>query len=131
HWYKDGLQGTEISNNKFVVVSLEFANKVVSEQSPNEISKAISKKCKFGELWGLERKIIVNTIENNNDDIYNELSVFFYHPKKSDSKRIKSVIENFNTKTQYKCKVCKQKGHNSKTCKEKKPLDIDKSDETE
>ena len=109
---------------------------------------------------------MVNAIEDNNDDIYNELLGFFSliqkrminndnmngnlncenyseiiqnpikrrpkgRPKKSDSKRIKSVIENFNTKTQYKCKVCKQEGHNSKTCKEKKLLDIDESDETE
>ncbi|CAG8435884.1 8523_t:CDS:2 [Scutellospora calospora] len=64
----------------------EFTNKVVLEQSSNEIFKAISKK---------------------------------HHPKKSDSKRIKSVIENFNTKTQYKYKVYKQEGHNSKICKEK------------
>ncbi|CAG8657017.1 6616_t:CDS:2, partial [Racocetra fulgida] len=53
------------------------------------------------------------------------------HSKKLGSKRIKSIIEDFNTKTQYKYKVCKQKGHNSKTCKGKKLLDIDKSDETE
>ncbi len=32
-------------------------------------------------------------------------------------KRIKSVIEESNIKTQYKCKSYKQKSHNSKTYK--------------
>ncbi|CAG8676918.1 10651_t:CDS:2, partial [Cetraspora pellucida] len=146
----------------------EFMNKVVSEQSHKEIFSAISKKCKFGELWKLERKIIVDAIEDNNEDFYHELFGFFSaiqkkiknnhnmsssnlnygignnvsaiiqnpteqrlkgRPKKLDLKRIKSVIENFNTKTQYKCKVCKQKDHNSKTYKEKKPLNIDDNQE--
>jgi hypothetical protein len=40
------------------------------------------------------------------------------HPK---LKRTKGILEesNTNTKTQYKCKNCKQTGHNSKTCKGK------------
>ncbi|CAG8628220.1 12808_t:CDS:2, partial [Cetraspora pellucida] len=54
----------------------EFAN-CGSNQSPNEISKAISKKHKFSELWGLGKKIIVNTIENSNEDIYYKLLGFF------------------------------------------------------
>ena len=34
-------------------------------------------------------------------------------------KRTKGILEESNTKTQYKCKVCKQIGQNSKTCKGK------------
>ena len=35
-----------------------------------EITKFISKKRKFGELWGLGRKVIVDVIENNNENTY-------------------------------------------------------------
>ena len=43
------------------------------------------------------------------------------HPK---MKRITSVLEESNAKTQYKCKICKQIGHNSKTCKGKENQDV-------
>ncbi|CAG8797562.1 19605_t:CDS:2, partial [Cetraspora pellucida] len=98
-WYKDILQETDITNNEFIVISSdicistskayilptqflrsefdvngaeEFAN-CGSNQSPDEISKAISKKHKFSELWGLGKKIMVNAIEDSNEDIYYEL----------------------------------------------------------
>jgi len=73
HWYKDELQGTDISNKKFVIISLnksaskihflpirflrssnsyEFDANQVNEVaiSNDEISKAISKKHKFSEF---------------------------------------------------------------------------------
>ncbi|CAG8697268.1 3022_t:CDS:2 [Funneliformis mosseae] len=36
---------------------------------------------------------------------------------RSKSKRVKSSLEQLNVKTQYKCKLCKQREHNSKTSK--------------
>lgn len=186
-WYKEVLQENDISNNEFIIVSPkalasaskthilpaqflysepnfnraeEFTN-CISNQSPNEISKAISKKRKFGELWGLGKKIMVEAIEDSNEDIYHELLGFLMSiqrrksqrntnetnnsvndnindndrmidirnpikrkPKgRPKSKRIKNVFEKSNKKTSYRCRFCKQKGHNSKTCKEKKQSD--------
>ena len=43
------------------------------------------------------------------------------HPK---MKRITSVLEESIAKTQYKCKICKQISHNSKTCKGKENQDV-------
>ena len=59
--------------------SYEFDANQVNEVviSNDEISKAISKKHKFGELWDLERKIIIDAIEDSNEDIYHELLKFF------------------------------------------------------
>ena len=183
HWYKDVLQGTDISNSEFVVISLnksaskthslltrflqssnlcEFdANQVKKAAvSDDEISKAISKKRKFGELWSLGRKIMIDAIEDNNEDNYHELLEFFSSIQRrsfqriinnnhniniNDSdvmmdirnpverkpkgcpktKRIKSVIEESNIKTQYKCKSCKQKGHYSKTCRANKENEVE------
>ncbi|CAG8797613.1 5152_t:CDS:1, partial [Gigaspora rosea] len=68
---------TQFLQNEFDVNGAnKFAN-CVSNLSPDEISMAISKKCKFGELWELGRKIIVNAIEDSNEDIYHELLGFF------------------------------------------------------
>ncbi|KAF0555268.1 protein far1-related sequence 5-like [Gigaspora margarita] len=101
-WYKDTLQGTDITNNEFIVISSnisistskahilptqflhdefdvnmaeEFVNN--ENQSPDEIFKTISKKRKFGELWGLGRKIMLNAIEDSSKDLYHELLGFF------------------------------------------------------
>ncbi|KAF0443228.1 protein far1-related sequence 5-like [Gigaspora margarita] len=74
---KAHLLPTQFLHNEFDVNEAdEFANHV-SNQSPDEISKAISKKRKFGELWGLGRKVMVNAIEDSNEDIYHELLGFF------------------------------------------------------
>ena len=184
-WYKDTLQEADVSNNMFVVVSSLNISTLKAISLPtrflcstngsdvqvegfaavdNEISKSISKKRKFGELWGLGRKVIIDAIEDDNEDNYHELfKVFTSIQRKSQqniinnnnniddnggdsndndsngnitdirnpivrrskgrpkSKRIKSSLEQSNigfSKIQYKCKTCKQKGHNSKTCKE-------------
>ncbi|CAG8641225.1 3355_t:CDS:10, partial [Funneliformis mosseae] len=50
----------------------------------NEISKSILKKHKFGELWGLGRKVMVDAIEDDNEENYCELlRVFLSIQKKS------------------------------------------------
>ncbi|CAG8787158.1 42172_t:CDS:2, partial [Gigaspora margarita] len=142
----------------------------VSSQSPNKISKAISKKRKFGKLWELERKVITDAIKDNNEHIYHELLRFFISIQKqtsqkiinnisvdgfnnstnnnscmldiqnpikrkskgrSKSKRIANAFEKSDTVMNYKCKICKQSGHNSQTCKEKNKENIntDNADE--
>ncbi|RIB25198.1 hypothetical protein C2G38_2031268 [Gigaspora rosea] len=53
----------------------EFVNN--ENQSPDEIFKTISKKRKFGELWGLGRKIMINANEDSSKDLYHELLGFF------------------------------------------------------
>ncbi|KAF0543003.1 protein far1-related sequence 5-like [Gigaspora margarita] len=157
-------------DNEFGTNRVEVSANCISSQSPNEISKAISKKRKFGELWGLGRKVITDAIEDNNEHIYHELLGLFTsiqkktsqkiinnisvdgfsnntnnnscmldiqnpikrksksHPK---SKRIAKAFEKSNIVTNYKCKICKQSGHNSQTCKEKNKEDInaDNADE--
>ncbi|CAG8727766.1 21901_t:CDS:2 [Cetraspora pellucida] len=121
-WYKDMLQGVDITNNEFIPISSnvlkstskvhllptqflhngfdvnrveEFVNSV-SSQSPNKISKTILKKRKFGELWGLGRKVMINAIENNNEDIYHELLGFFTSIQKRTSQRIINEFSEFN-----------------------------------
>jgi len=98
-WYKDTLQEADISNNTFVVVSsLNIStSKAVSLPTRflystngfdvqveglaaidnNEISKSISKKRKFGELWEIGRKVMIDAIEDENEDNYRELLKFF------------------------------------------------------
>ncbi|CAG8586149.1 23727_t:CDS:2, partial [Dentiscutata erythropus] len=194
-WYKDMLQETDITNYKFIVISstifiltskvhtlptqflysefnINGAANRVSNQSHDEISKAISKKRKFGEFWRLGKKIMVNAIEDSNEEIYHELLSFFTsiqnktspqivnseasdvgkfsykinnnghiigirnpvkkrskgHPK---LKRIANAFEKSDTKTSYKCKLCNKKGHNSKTCKEKRKSNINTNNKIE
>ncbi|KAF0458837.1 protein far1-related sequence 5-like [Gigaspora margarita] len=56
-------------------IAEEFVNN--ENQSLDKIYKTISKKRKFGELWELGRKIIINAIENSSKDFYYELLGFF------------------------------------------------------
>ncbi|CAB5363079.1 unnamed protein product [Rhizophagus irregularis] len=177
------LQGIDISNNEFVVISLnasaskkhslpsqflQQSSRQIEEigtrsnDNSDEISRVISKKRKFGELYGLGRKLVVDVIEEGDEDIYNEVLEFFRstrqkisqrilvsgsdgnsniqneinniieirnpvmrRPKgRPKSKRTTSMLEESNTKTQYKCKLCKQIGHNSKTCKGKENQEV-------
>jgi len=97
-WYKDTLQEADVSNNMFVVVSSLNISTLKAISLPtrflcstngsdvqvegfaavdNEISKSISKKRKFGELWGLGRKVIIDAIEDDNEDNYHELFKVF------------------------------------------------------
>jgi len=141
---------------QFLQASSSDANQIGvfgTTNNNDEISKAISKKRKFGELFGLGRKILVDVIEDSDDDTYCEVLEFFQSIRQKrqrkgidsnngsnsndtimeirnpiariqkgrpKSKRTKGILEESNTnKTQYKCKVCKKIGHNSKTCKGK------------
>ncbi|CAB4482290.1 unnamed protein product [Rhizophagus irregularis] len=174
------LQKNDISNNEFVVISLNTSaskkhslptqflqqssrqiGEIGTSNDNSKISRVISKKRKFGELYGLGRKLVVDVIEEGDENTYNEVLEFFRsirwkisqrnlesgsdgnfniqnenniieiqnsvvrrpkgHPK---SKRTTSVLEESNTKTQYKCKLCKQIGHNSKTCKGKENQEV-------
>jgi hypothetical protein len=173
-WYKDELQEIDISNNKFTAISNIPASKEHSlptqflqqsssdanqienfDKTYEEVSNVISKKRKFGELFGFGKKIIADVIEDNDEETYQEVLEFFQSIQQKRSqriinssgdcnnsimeiqnpvvrrpkgrpklKRIKGILEESNTKTQYKCKICKQIGHNSKTCKEKENQDI-------
>ncbi|CAG8729390.1 11275_t:CDS:2, partial [Gigaspora rosea] len=178
--YKDILQGTNIKNNEFEVISSnisistskahilptqflyndfdvngtnEFANRV-SNQSPDKISKAISKKRKLGKLWELGRKIMINAIEDSNEDIYHELlgtllqrgnsevsnvgsngrmlgiqnSVKRKSKGRPKSKRIANAFEKSDIKTSYKCKLCNKKVHIIQTCKKKEKLNLNTDD---
>ena len=169
-WYKDALQRMDISNNEFVVISLNAStpkghslptkflqlstyyddNQIGELETSNndEISKVISRKRKFGELFGLGRKVMSDVIEDGDEDTYREVLEFFQSIQQKRSqksgdvdgnisimeirnpvsrrpkgrpklRRIASVLEESNAKVQYKCKTCKQIGHNSKTCKGK------------
>ena len=111
-WYKDILQGTDISNKEFVVVSTMNVSALKKQSLPaqfldlngsaiqvgvsttnTEITKSISKKRKFGELWGLGRKVMVDVIENNNEDTYQELcEVFLSIQRKLQSST--SIVDN-------------------------------------
>ncbi|RGB21927.1 hypothetical protein C1646_678211 [Rhizophagus diaphanus] len=114
-----------------------------------EVSKVISKKRKFGEPFDLGRKIISDIIKDGDEETYNEVLNFLQsiqqrrqrifhnnnnvnvnivgiqnpvaqipkgHPK---LKSTKGALEESSNKSQYSCKICKQLGHNSKTCKGK------------
>ncbi|CAG8777762.1 25201_t:CDS:2, partial [Cetraspora pellucida] len=151
------LQEVDITNNEFIPISsnvLKSTSKVhlLSTQflhngfDVNRVEEFVNR---------LGRKVMINAIENNNEDIYHELLEFFTsiqkrtsqriinkfsefnyninnngcimgiqnpierRPKgRPKSKRIVNALEKFNTKMSYKCKLCKKRGHNSKTCHE-------------
>uniref|UniRef100_U9UUB3 Uncharacterized protein n=1 Tax=Rhizophagus irregularis (strain DAOM 181602 / DAOM 197198 / MUCL 43194) TaxID=747089 RepID=U9UUB3_RHIID len=94
-WYKESLQGKNISSYEFVIISnlLPRENHILPSQflSPDsidaiqmessqigdiEVSKVISKKRKFGELFGLGRKIISDVIKDGDEETYNEVLNF-------------------------------------------------------
>jgi hypothetical protein len=110
-WYKDPLQGIDISNNEFVVIFLNasaskkhslptqflqqssFNARQIGEigtrsNDYNEISRVISKKCKFGELYSLGRKLVVDVIEKGDEDTYNKVLEFFRSTWQKISQRI-------------------------------------------
>ena len=95
HWYKESLQERNISNYEFIVISnlLSKENHILLSQFPSsdsinviqmkssragdvKVSKAISKKRKFGELFGLKREIITDVIEDGDEETYNEVLEF-------------------------------------------------------
>jgi hypothetical protein len=167
-WYKESLQERNISSYEFIVISnlSSKENHVLPSQFLNidamdaiqtessqvgdiEVSKVISKKRKFGELFGLGKKVITDVIEDGDEETYNEVLDFLQSiqqrrqrilhnnnnvninivgiqnpvarvPKgRPKLKRTKGALEESSNKSQYKCKICKQLGHNSKTCKGK------------
>ena len=112
-WYKDIFQGTDISNKEFVAISsmkmlalkthflpIQFLNsngsaiQVRTSAINTEITKSISKKCKFGKFWGLERKVMVDAIKNNNENTYWELCEVFLSIQRKLQLRI--VVNNNN-----------------------------------
>ncbi|CAG8781104.1 34446_t:CDS:2 [Gigaspora margarita] len=88
-------------DNEFSTNRVEESANCISSQLPNEISKAISKKRKFDELWGLGRKVITYAIEDNNEHIYHELlGLFTSIQKKISQKIINNIsVDRFNNST--------------------------------
>jgi len=101
-WYKDILQGTDISNKEFVAISLNILTSKThsmptqflqslnwsGSEEHSEITKSILKKRKIGELWNLGRSIMADAIEDNNEDAYNELREFFLSFQRRSQQRI-------------------------------------------
>ncbi|CAG8534840.1 5560_t:CDS:2, partial [Scutellospora calospora] len=101
HWYKDILQGVDITNNEFIPISLNIlisTSKVHSlpiqflynRFDVNRVEEFANK---------LERKVIINAIKNNNEDINHELLGFFILIQKRTLQRIIneiSSIDEFN-----------------------------------
>ncbi|CAG8468375.1 1240_t:CDS:2, partial [Gigaspora rosea] len=131
-----------IELSKFDTGTLETLANSGSGQSYKEITKTISKKRKFGEIWGLGRKIIVNAIEDSNDDIYHEVLEFFLSIQ---SKTLQRIVNN-NMGNDFNHSIDKlndstmdiqnpierwSRGHSIKTCKEKKLSDINSNKEND
>ena len=93
--YKESLQERSISSYEFIVISKlpSKENHILLSRFPRpdsidtiqlessqvgdvEVSKVISKKRKFGELFGLGRKIITDVIEDGDEETYNEVLEF-------------------------------------------------------
>ncbi|RGB22674.1 hypothetical protein C1646_677678 [Rhizophagus diaphanus] len=94
-WYKESLQGKNISSYEFVVISnlpprenhilpsqflspdsIDAIQIELSQIGDIEVSKVILKKRKFGELFSLGRKIISDVIEDGDEETYNEVLNF-------------------------------------------------------
>ena len=167
-WYKESLQERSISSYEFIVISKlpSKENHILPSRFPRpdsidtiqlessqvgdvEVSKVISKKRKFGELFGLGRKIITDVIEDGDEETYNEVLEFLQSVQQKRQrilhdnnvnvnimgiqnpvaripkghpkllKRTKDALEESSNKSQYRCKICKQLGYNNKTCKGK------------
>ncbi|CAG8740520.1 14928_t:CDS:2, partial [Funneliformis mosseae] len=125
-WYKDQLQGINISNNEFIVISLNASTsknyslptrflqppsfdanqigEIGTINDSNEISSIISKKRKFGELFGLGKKISSDVVEEGNEDTYHEVLEFFrsIQQKMSQHRILGSSEGNFNTQNDDK-----------------------------
>ncbi|KAF0443226.1 protein far1-related sequence 5-like [Gigaspora margarita] len=125
---KAHLLPTQFLHNEFDVNEAdEFANHV-SNQSPDEISKAISKKRKFGELWGLGRKVMVNAIEDSNEDIYHELLGFFTSIQNRTSlQRVNNEVSNVGEVNKVGSNGC-MLGSYSKNCKKKGKSNLNADD---
>ncbi|CAG8823367.1 10622_t:CDS:1, partial [Cetraspora pellucida] len=86
---------TKFLYSEFDVNRVELAN-CVSNQSVDKILKAISKKHKFDKLWRLEKKVMINAIEDNNEKVYHKLLEFFILIQNKTSQRVINELSDFD-----------------------------------
>src|SRR5436305_11455886 len=94
HWYKDELQGIEITNNKFAVISNISASKEHSLPTRffnnqaamliklkililEHMMKYLKKNVNLTNFLALEKKIMAEVIEDSDEEIYHEVLEFF------------------------------------------------------